>query len=178
MEMPPLDNRLPRFPGGLPGLMACLLLTMALFSCGERVLNHDPVVRQFLDEKEYTYEIDPEGDFIVQFPLAEGHFQEVWIRSRVNVYEDQRIREIFSLAHSHQGSLPRALANQLLLDSYQNRFLGSWTVVRSEETDEYLIVFLCKVLADPYFPLFEPALRESAFAAFELNQLFSTMEEE
>src|SRR5688572_5543252 len=58
----------------------------------------DPAVRKLLEQLEYKYDVDEEGDYRLTFGVDEeddGRSQLVFVRSPVESYGSHRIREIW-----------------------------------------------------------------------------------
>ena len=105
----------------------------------------DPQVRQLLEELEYEYEIDEDGDYRLVFEVAgstEKRSQLVYVRSPVETYGVLRVREIWAPGYKAVGTdFPAAVANRLLGASQDNK-VGAWA-----KQDEYA-VFVVKLPAD------------------------------
>jgi len=105
----------------------------------------DPQVRQQLDELEYEYEIDEDGDYRLVFEVAgstEKRSQLVYVRTPVETYGVLRIREIWAPGYKGAGTdFPAAVANRLLAASQDNK-VGAWA-----KQDEYAM-FVVKLPAD------------------------------
>lgn len=105
----------------------------------------DPGVRQLLDELDYEYEIDEDGDYRLVFEVAgstEKRSQLVYVRSPVETYGVLRLREIWAPGYKSAGTdFPAAVANRLLAASQDNK-VGAWA-----KQDEYA-VFVVKLPAD------------------------------
>lgn len=105
----------------------------------------DPQVRQLLDELEYEYEVDEDGDYRLVFEVAgstEKRSQLVYVRSPVESYGVLRVREIWAPGYKAAGTdFPAAVANRLLAATQDNK-VGAWA-----KQDEYA-VFVVKLPAD------------------------------
>lgn len=154
---------------GIPGLFCVLCFGAACSAAPPQDLG----VQAVLDRLGHSYTIDAEGDFLVQMPLPRDRRQGVWVRSTLNSFQGPPVREVFTVAAEFPESLPRNLANNLLLDNYRNRVLGSWSLIHAEESDRWLLAFLAKVDHRPGSPWLEAALREAAEAGDEMERLLS-----
>lgn len=105
----------------------------------------DAGIRRQLDELEYKYEIDEDGDFKLVFDVDDSkdkRSQLVYVRSPVETYGTHRVREIWSPAYKASGSaFPAGIANRLLEATQQSK-LGAWA-----KQGEYA-VFVVKLPAD------------------------------
>ena len=130
-------------------------------------------VKSFLERSGYGYTVDPEGDFIVTVHLSAGRSQKVWLRSKLNRYQGSEIREVFSIAMEFQKEVPPQLVLNLMQDSYKNRLIGSWVLIREMPRDVYLLAFLAKVQGKTSSSLLGPAILEVAGVADQLELLKS-----
>ena len=105
----------------------------------------DPVVRQQLEELDYEYGVDEDGDYKLVFSVAgsaEKRSQLVFVRSPVETYGALRIREVWAPGYKAAGTeFPAAVANRLLAASQDNK-VGAWA-----KQDEFA-VFVVKLPAD------------------------------
>lgn len=87
----------------------------------------DPAIAKQLKDLEYEYEVDEDGDYKLLMSVGDtGRSQIVFIRSAVETYGKQRIREIWSYAYKAPGdALPSVVANRLL-DASNSLILGGW----------------------------------------------------
>ncbi|MBD9368337.1 YbjN domain-containing protein [Xanthomonas sp. XNM01] len=86
----------------------------------------DHKIGKLLDGLGYEYEVDEDGDYKLVMALDEGRTQLVFVRSPVESYGQQRVREVWSPAYkSPTASFPAVVANRLLDASNQLK-LGAW----------------------------------------------------
>ncbi len=154
-------------------LFGMLLLSPALFlSCSTEILVNSDRIASFLEEESLEYEIDNEGDFrIVGNDSFPG--RDVWVRGHMNRSADVDVREIFSLSAKVNGSEIEKIAPVLLVDNTQTRVIGSWSLVKDDERDVYLILYTVKapVCAEREYIL--QAIKEVAQAAAVLERVLS-----
>ena len=128
----------------LPALLPAVLLP-AFAQDAKPAPAPDPHVRQLLDELEYEYEVDEDGDYRLVFEVAnstEKRSQLVYVRSPVETYGALRLREVWAPGYKAAGTdFPAAVANRLLAASQDNK-VGAWA-----KQDEYA-VFVVKLPAD------------------------------
>ncbi len=105
--------------------------------------------------------------------LSAGRSQKVWLRSKLNRYQGSEIREVFSIAMEFQKEVPPQLVLNLMQDSYKNRLIGSWVLIREMPRDVYLLAFLAKVQGKTSSSLLGPAILEVAGVADQLELLKS-----
>jgi len=129
-------------------LLPALLLSMPLPAFAQDARPApvpDVQVRQLLDELEYEYEVDEDGDYRLVFEVAgstEKRSQLVYVRSPVESYGVLRVREIWAPGYKAAGTdFPAAVANRLLAATQDNK-VGAWA-----KQDEYA-VFVVKLPAD------------------------------
>lgn len=88
----------------------------------------DPAIATQLKALDYKYEIDEDGDYKLLFDVDEEgkRTQLVFVRSVVEEFGGQRIREVWSAGYrSADGSFPAAVANRLLEASMESK-MGGW----------------------------------------------------
>lgn len=136
---------------------------------------YDAKVKKLLDKQNLSYQIDQDGDFKVNSPSTEleGNLlgsEEVWIISHLKNYEDLPIREIFSLVLALPNNISASLLESLLQDSYNNRFLGSWVIIRKEPNLNYL-AYLVKIIGDINQYNLLPILKEVTKASLAMREV-------
>jgi hypothetical protein len=105
-----------------------LIALVLLLAAGPlRAADADPAIAKQLKDLEYEYEVDEDGDYKLLMSVGDtGRSQIVFIRSAVETYGKQRIREIWSYAYKAPGdALPSVVANRLL-DASNSLILGGW----------------------------------------------------
>jgi hypothetical protein len=117
------------------------MFTPAAASAAEPAPTPDPNVRAQLDKLGYKYDIDEDGDFKLTFSVEGDRSQLVYVRSQVESFGSNRVREIWSPAYvSDQDQFPVEVANRLL-QATQDSKLGAWA-----KQDRYA-VFVVKLPA-------------------------------
>ncbi|MEG3190978.1 hypothetical protein [Lysobacter sp. D1-1-M9] len=102
----------------------------------------DPRVGAQLDELEYRYEVDRDGDYRLTFDLDEGRSQLVYVISAVERFGAHRVREIWAPAYRGEAErFPEEVANRLLEDAQMQK-LGGWV----KQGD--VAMFVVKIAAD------------------------------
>lgn len=135
-------------------LLAVLLLVPALAvdardsaaAGSKKAVTADPQVKRLLEELEYKYEIDGDGDYKLVFDMdstQDKRTQLVFVRSPVETFGAHKVREIWSPGYQAKGGddFPAAVANRLL-EATQASKLGAWA-----KQDDYA-VFVVKLPAD------------------------------
>ena len=97
----------------LPALLPAVLFP-AFAQVAKPAPAPDPQVRQLLDELEYEYEVDEDGDYRLVFEVAnstEKRSQLVYVRSPVETYGALRLREVWAPGYKAAGTdFPAAVA--------------------------------------------------------------------
>ncbi len=130
----------------------------------------DPAVGKLLDELEYKYVVDEEGDYRLTFGLDEkedGRSQLVYVRSPVETYGSIEVREIWSPAYqSPTDEFPAAVASRLLEATHESK-LGAWA-----KQGRYA-VFVVKVRANASATEIDDAVEAAIRSADEMEQELS-----
>lgn len=93
----------------------------------------DSRVSTLLDRMGANYQVDDDHDFRLVFELESGRSQVAIINSRTEQFGTFEIREIWSIAHTVEGPLDGALANELLFRNKRIKF-GAWGIERRDDT--------------------------------------------
>lgn len=127
----------------------------------------DPSIGQLLDQLEYRYDIDQEGDYRLTFSLDDedgGRSQLVFVRSAIETYGAHRVREIWSPGYlSGTDALPVDVANRLL-EATQESKLGGWA-----KQGRYA-VFVVRLAADAEVEALHDAIEVALRSADEMEQ--------
>ncbi len=143
------------------GVVIAALMTAAAGSAiaGEP----DRAVGRLLDSLEYKYEVDEDGDYRLVFELENKRTQLVYVRSNVESYGSNNVREIWSPGYkSATPDFPAKVANRLLEDSNASK-LGAW--VKQQD----LAVFVVKIDADAPAKQLSDAIDAAAASADEIE---------
>ncbi len=142
-------------------LATALLLALPLLASAAEP---DPRVGKLLDSLEYEYEVDEDGDYKLVMALDGDRTQLVFVRSPVETYGRQRVREIWSPAYrSPTASFSALVANRLLEASNQLK-LGAWV-----KQDQHAILVV-KVDADTDAKTLDEAITAAVTSADEMEQ--------
>ncbi len=104
----------------------------------------DPRVATALKGAGLAYGID-EGDYTLNYTLADGRTQRVWVASKTAKIARLEFRDVWSVAYRAKGLLPANLATRLLTENVR-MVMGAWQV--NQGNDEYLVVFSYPTAAD------------------------------
>jgi hypothetical protein len=104
----------------------------------------DPRVAAALKAANLGYTID-DGDFRLDYNLADGRSQRVWVASNTAKISQLEFRDVWSVAYRAKGVPPADLANHLLAENVR-MVLGAWQV--SQGPEEFLVVFSFPIAAD------------------------------
>lgn len=139
-----------------------LLLCAAVPALAQDAAKADPAVGRLLDQLEYEYEVDEDGDYRLVFEVdgaTDKRSQLVYVRSPVETYGTLRIREIWAPGYKAAGKdFPADVANRLLAATQDNK-IGAWA-----KQDEYA-VFVVKLPADAAAQALEDAIDAAVTSA-------------
>jgi hypothetical protein len=139
-------------------LAACLSFTVA-------AAPPDPIVKRMLDAKGTPFEIDDDGDYKILVNYKdEGRTQLVFVRSVVETYGKQRVREVWSYGYQAPNDQFSSLVANRLLDASNKVKLGSW--VKQGKS----AVFVVKVSAEASADELDNAIDAAAAAADEMEK--------
>jgi hypothetical protein len=131
-------------------VMTCVLAVLAsvVIDAGAQVTPAtsavDSRVETALKAAKLGFAID-EGDFQLDYKVADGRAQRVWVASKSARIATLEFRDVWSVAHRGTGEVPADLARRLLNENVR-MVLGAWQLNQSAE--EYLVVFLAPIAAD------------------------------
>jgi hypothetical protein len=94
------------------------------------------------------YEIDEEGDFRVQFDLADGKKQTGYLRSKTYDFEGIELRDIDSAAMCSAVPFDARTIDLLLQENIRLK-LGAWSVV-ADDDGYHLAIFKVRVPASAH----------------------------
>jgi hypothetical protein len=137
-----------------------LLLTTGPLRAGDA----DPAIAKQLKDLEYEYEVDEDGDYKLLMAVGDtGRSQIVFVRSAVESYGKQRIREIWSYAYKAPGeTLPALVANRLL-EASNALILGGWV------KQSGAAVYVAKISADAGLEELNDTVAAAASTADEME---------
>jgi len=105
----------------------------------------DPRVKQVLDQLDYDFKVDEDGDYRLELPTTGDRTQVVYVISHTEEYGSLEIREIYSYAFKTGGHLSADLANALLKDN-QLKKLGAWRLIGTG--DSQVAAYAVQIAAD------------------------------
>ncbi|AWG43017.1 hypothetical protein CR532_03470 [Candidatus Borreliella tachyglossi] len=122
-----------------------LIIVLILTSCKDHNVNYDKRVKKILDSNKIEYRIDKENDFIVFKTFNDTPIQ-IIIRSKLNSYQNSRVREIFGIVETFDVNSDRIqeISESLMSDSYNNRVLGSWEIIHDPERGNNSLAYIVK----------------------------------
>ncbi|MBI4541478.1 MAG: hypothetical protein HY705_00420 [Gemmatimonadetes bacterium] len=131
----------------------------------------DPRVRKLLDQLEFKYEVDEDGDYSLVFDVgssAKKRTQLAYVGSKTEQFGDFEIREVWSPAFLVEGPIAQDLANRLLVES-GNHKLGAWQTLALED-GRHVVIYVVKLfeLDDP--EMLRLALNAALEAADEMEE--------
>ncbi|WP_182117514.1 hypothetical protein [Borrelia sp. A-FGy1] len=121
-------------------------VVLILICCKDKNINYDKRIKKILDNNRIEYRIDKENDFIV-FKTLDGTTIDIIIRSKLNSYQNSKIREIFGIVETFDVNSNRIneISESLMNDSYNNRVFGSWEIIHDPERGINSLVYIVKV---------------------------------
>lgn len=152
------------------------LLSAAMFSVAakevvaptaEAAVAPDPRIKRQLEELEYKYEIDQDGDYKLVFDVSDSpdkRSQLVYVRSPVESFGEHQVREVWSPGYRFRKgeNFPAAVANRLL-EATQDSKLGAWA-----KQNDYA-VFVVKLPADASTKSLSDAIEATIRSADEME---------
>lgn len=109
---------------------SALLLLLTLPACAEEEAPAapvpDPGIVALLEELEYSWESEDNGDFRLLFDFPDGRSQLVWIRNRTYERDGIVMRDVWSTALELSGKYASIKLADLLLRSNWERIMGTW----------------------------------------------------
>jgi len=146
-----------------------LILILILFiSCSKE---SDLSIDQWLKEKEYSFEIDEEGDYHIIIDL-QRRSQQVWIYGKPHIQDDQEIREIFSPAWIGDELYSSIASEQLLTDNFENSLWGFWGM--SSQENKRIIFYQIQLAEENKFVHLEKAIYTCALQADNLEKQWNS----
>ncbi|WKC83908.1 hypothetical protein QIA25_03950 [Borreliella spielmanii] len=123
-----------------------IIIIFTLISCNHKNIQYDKRIKKFLDKNKIEYKIDSENDFIAFKNINNNEREEVIIRSRLNLYKNSKIREIFGIVKVFDVNTQKIkeISDSLMSDSYNNRVLGSWEIIHNAEKGLNSLVYIVK----------------------------------
>jgi hypothetical protein len=142
-----------------------LAIVAAVLSLTVAAATPDPIVKRMLDAKGTPFEVDEDGDYkILVNYKSEGRTQLVFVRSVVETYGKQRVREVWSYGYQGDKDQFSSLVANRLLDASNKVKLGSW--VKQGKS----AVFVVKVSAEASADELDNAIDAAAAAADEMEK--------
>jgi hypothetical protein len=109
------------------------------------------------------YDVDEDGDLKLVFELDNKRTQLALVRSKVESYGDQRIREVWAPGYKASGkSFPADVANRLLVDSMDSK-LGGWAM------QDGIALFVIRIPADASPAVLRDAIEAAADTADKME---------
>lgn len=149
-------------------LFAVMLLCFNLSARGEEsaapeIAPPDETIVALLEELEYDYEIDEDGDFRLLFEFDDERSQLVWIRNRTYESGGVAMRDVWSTAFKLPGKyLSVKLSHRLLGESWDG-VMGGWALDREH------VVYMVKLPAEASAELLDAAIGEAIDQADKLE---------
>lgn len=138
-------------------LSAIALLLSTTLSTPALAADGDPAIARQLEQLDYAYEVDADGDYQMVFDLDAGRTQLVYVRSAIENYGSLSVREIWSPGFQvKSGDFPVTVANRLLADS-NKAIAGGW--VRQGETAMFVVKIDANASADQLSDAIDAAIK-------------------
>ncbi|AHH10857.1 hypothetical protein bcCo53_000664 [Borrelia coriaceae] len=144
-------------------IVIAILILITLISCKDKNITYDKRIKKILDNNNIEYKIDKENDFIVS-KIINDTKMEIIIRSKLNSYQNSKIREIFGIVEIFDANSEKIqeISESLMSDSYNNRVLGSWEIIHDPERGNNSLVYIIKAEENAKAPFVLDALEEVA----------------
>lgn len=123
-----------------------IIIIFTFISCNYKNIQYDKRIKKFLDKNKIEYKIDSENDFIAFKDINNNEREEIIIRSRLNLYKNSKIREIFGIVKVFDISTQKIkeISESLMSDSYNNRVFGSWEIIHNAERGINSLIYIVK----------------------------------
>ena len=149
-------------------LRSALLLAAAATASTALAADPDKAVGRHLDKLGYPYEIDEDGDYRMVFDMEGERTQLVYVRSVVEEYGSQHVREVWSPGYqSSTDVFPVAVANRLLEDA-QDAKMGGW--VKQDKVAMFVVKLDADAPAEALDDAIEAASRTADAMELELTK--------
>jgi hypothetical protein len=133
----------------------------------------DPRVAEALQSAGLAYEVDG-GDYRLEYEVADGRSQLVWVASGTARLDQLEIRDVWSVAARGAGEVTAELA-ALLLKENARMILGAWQVNQGQ--DEHLVVFSAPVSAAADAATLQEVIEVVTLSADRIEQQLSAKDE-
>ena len=130
---------------------------------------HDVGVQSLLDEAGLNYEIDGDGDFKLTFEYDDGRSHVVFVNSRVETWQKNRLREVWAVGWAPAEDvtkLPADVAANLIRANAKMK-LGAWQVTKIGGRE--VAVFRVVIPADASGQMVKDSLRLVGSVADEME---------
>ena len=149
----------------LPGLLALGLCLNGSALAQQAKRAPDPAIEAQLKALDYKYEVDDDGDYKLVLDVDGKRTQLVFVRSKVEEYGGQRIREVWSAGYQMEkdGAFPAVVANRLLEASMDSK-MGGWG------KQGKAAIFIVRVPANAGKDVLDAAITAALNSADEMEQ--------
>lgn len=150
----------------MPRLLLPVLLSLAVPPVSAQEADRptpDPLVERHLEQLNYNYEVDEDGDYKLVFELDGGRSQLVYVRSPVEEFGTHRVREIWSPGYRSDTEQFSAKVANRLLEATQDNKLGAWA------KQGHFAVFVVKLPSDASAQALEDAIDAAVRSADEME---------
>ncbi|RMF91904.1 MAG: hypothetical protein D6741_15525, partial [Planctomycetota bacterium] len=165
----------------LPHFVSALVLVLGLGYCvpvqaqvGAAAKQGDERIGKLLDEINWKYEVDSDGDYKLIFRFEDDRTQIVFVNSNTSKLGPLEIREVWAPSF-RMGPNPRPADNQALLEANDKVKLGAWRVVKAG--DDYVAVFAIQIAADADRETLRTAVDAASVTADQMEQKYSQEDE-
>ena len=129
----------------------------------DQATKDDAALAAAMKAADLEYETDEDGDLKLVFELDNKRTQLALVRSRVETYGDQRIREVWAPGYKGtSATLSAQVANRLLADSMDSK-LGGWAL------HDGIALFVIRIPADAPPKVLRDAIEAAADTADKME---------
>lgn len=150
---------------------ATLLFVMAPAQAqlGDDTPRPDLRVKELLDQTDYNWEVDQDGDFKLILQFDDERSQIVFVSSRTFVMEGLEIREVWSVGDVSENNLSPLFAMRMLEENAQVK-LGAWELQDWDGTK--VSIFRAKISANANLNTLNTAISAVGITADEREKEF------
>lgn len=117
----------------------------AFAQIGEDAVDYDERVEAALQDADYAWEIDSDGDFRAVLEFTDGRSQVLFVNSKTNRLGHMEVRDVWAVAATSKVGFSTEVMKRLLEASSSVK-LGGWEI--TSMGDQELAVFRAKVAAN------------------------------
>lgn len=154
----------------VPTILAALFLfgsTAVFAQIGEDTVEYDERVEAALQDADYEWEIDSDGDFRAVLEFTDDRSQVLFVNSKTSMLGQMEVREVWAVAATSKVGFSSEVMKRLLEASGSVK-LGGWEINTMGEQD--LAIFRAKISANTSASALKTVVRAVAITADEMEK--------